>query len=322
MELRVGVVGVGVMGTYHAQVYAGLPGVKLVGVADPDPFRRMIVEQDLEVAAYESAEDLLGRVQAVSIASPTSFHYAQAKMFLQNGVHVLVEKPITRTLNEARELMALSESQNRVLQVGHIMRFYRAIGDLPRLVNKPWVLEARRLGNNRRIRDIGVVLDLMIHDIDLVMLLLRERPVRHSVVGHHVDGMDEYAQAVLDFPSGARAILTASRISPQAERSLTITQSGEVVRLDFNSDYTELAVHKSPKDETGVVYDGRTQVQVERTAIHNDNPLRRQLKHFVDRIQKGDPPLVTLEDDFKALEMALRLSQALYPEAVPELVRV
>lgn len=316
MELNVGVVGVGVMGTYHAQVYAGLPGVHLVGVADPDPFRQAAIEQDLEVPAFSAPEELLGKVQAVSIASPTSYHYVQARMFLEAGVHVLLEKPMTRTAHEARELVRVAEKRGLVLQVGHIVRFYRAVSDLMQLVHGPWVLEARRVGNNRRIRDIGVVLDLMIHDLDLVLLLLKERPSRYTVVGRQVDGLDEYAQAVLDFPSGARALFTASRISPLAERSLTITQPGEVLRLDFNSEYTELSLHRAPltaSDPDKAEPNGRTQVQVERTAFNNDNPLRRQLKHFVDRIQKGEPPLVTLEDDLLALELALELSAALQP---------
>lgn len=316
MELNIGVVGVGVMGTYHAQVYAGLPGVKLVGVADPDPFRQAAIEQDLEVPAFAAPEELLGQVQAVSIASPTSYHYAQARMFLEAGVHVLLEKPMTRTASEARELVRIAERNGLVLQVGHIVRFYRAVSDLMQLVHGPWVLEARRIGNNRRIRDVGVVLDLMIHDLDLVLLLLRERPSRYTVVGRQVDGLDEYAQAVLDFPSGARALFTASRISPMTERSLTITQPGEVLRLDFNSEFTELSLHRAPlgaPDPDKAEPNGRTQVQVERTAFNNDNPLRRQIKHFVDRIQKGEPPLVTLEDDLQALELALELSSALQP---------
>lgn len=316
MELKVGVVGVGVMGTYHAQIYAGLPGVKLAGVVDPDPFRQAAIVQDLEVPAYTNPEELLGQVQAVSIASPTSFHFSQAKMFLEAGVHVLLEKPMTRTLEEARELVNIAERSGVVLQVGHIVRFYRAVSDLMNLVKKPWVLEARRMGNNRRIRDIGVVLDLMIHDLDLVLLLLKERPSRFSVMGRQVEGLDEYAQAVLDFPSGARALFTSSRISPQSERSLTITQPGEVLRLDFHSEFTELSLHRAPPtqpDPDKAEPNGRTQVQVERTAITNDNPLRRQLKHFVDRIQKGEAPLVTLEDDLLALELALELAATLQP---------
>ena len=316
MELNIGVVGVGVMRTYHAQVYAGIPGVRLVGVSDPDPFRQAAIEQDLEVPAFTNPEELLGKVQAVSIASPTSLHYQQARMFLEAGVHVLVEKPMTRTMHEARELVRISEKNDLVLQVGHIVRFYRAVSELKQLVSGPWVLEARRVGNNRRIRDIGVVLDLMIHDLDLVLLLLKERPNRYNVVGRQVEGLDEYAQAVLDFPSGARALFTASRISPLSERSLTVTQPGEVLRLDFNSEFTELSLHRAPpsiEDPDKVEPNGRTQVQVERTAIHNDNPLRRQLKHFVDRIQKGEPPLVTLEDDLLALELALELSAAMQP---------
>lgn len=314
MELKVGVVGVGVMGTYHAQIYAGLPGVRLVGVADPDPERRRVIEQDLEVPAYPEAEALLGQVQAVSIASPTLLHYPQVRMFLQAGVHVLVEKPMTPTLPQAKELVNLAAQEGLVLQVGHVMRFYKAVNELPRMLKRPWVLETRRLGNNRRIRDIGVILDLMIHDLDLVLLLLRQRPHRYSVVGQEVDGLDEYANAVLDFPSGARAVLTASRVSPQTERSLSLTQDGEVIRLDFGSEYTEVATHRFPaKYREYSNGNGRVQEQVERTSILNDNPLRRQLKHFVDRIQKGTPPLVTLEDDLLALELALELTRSLKP---------
>lgn len=313
MELKVGVVGIGVMGTYHAQIYAGLPGVRLVGVADPDPERRRAIEQDLEVPAYPEAEALLGKVQAVSIASPTLVHYPQVRMFLQAGVHVLVEKPITPTLSQAKELVNLAAQEGRVLQVGHVMRFYKAVNELPRMLKQPWMLETRRLGNNRRIRDIGVILDLMIHDLDLVLLLLRERPYRYSVVGQEVDGLDEYANAVLDFPSGVRAVLTASRVSPQSERSLSLTQDGEVIRLEFASEYTEIAIHRFPAKYHDPGGNGRVEEQVERMAIQNDNPLRRQLKHFVDRIQRGTPPLVTLEDDLLALELAIELTRALKP---------
>lgn len=317
-ELKVGVVGVGVMGSYHAQVYAGLPGVELVGVADPDPERREEIEQDLEVRSYSRAEELLGKVQAVSIASPTSLHYAQTRMFLEAGVHVLVEKPMTASLPEARELAGLSERQGLVLQVGHIMRFYRAVAELPRLVNQPWVLESRRVGNNRRIRDIGVILDLMIHDLDLVLLLLRERPSRYSVFGRTLDGLDEYAHAVLEFPSGARAVLTASRVSPEPERSFTITQAGEVIRLDFsNGPFTEISVHKTANGLVPAASETSNKVRVERSSLHNDNPLRRQLKHFVDRIVKGDPAAVTLEDDILTLELALELTRSLQLAMVP-----
>jgi predicted dehydrogenase len=310
VELRVGVVGVGVMGTYHAQNYAGLPGVRLVGVADPNPLRRRAIEQELEVPAFPEAELLLGQVDAVSIASPTSLHFAQAKMFLQAGVHVLLEKPMTSSLPEARHLVALAEERGLILQVGHIMRFYRAISELTRMAHSPWFLEARRMGNNRRIRDIGAILDLMIHDLDLALLLLKEWPVRWSVVGQQLEGLEEHAHAVLDFPSGARAVFTASRISPQLERSFTVTQQAEVIRLEFNSDHTEVAVHRLIKGESN---DEREQVRVERTSFLNENPLRRQLRHFVDRIVKGRPPFVTLEDDLRALELALLLSEELKP---------
>ncbi|AEB11096.1 Gfo/Idh/MocA family protein [Marinithermus hydrothermalis] len=307
-ELNVGVVGVGVMGTYHAQIYAGLPGARLVGVADPDPLRRQVLERDLEVPAYADPYALIGKVDAVSVASPTSLHYEHVKTFLEAGVHVLVEKPMVPRLEEARHLAALAERKGLVLQVGHIMRFYRAVEEMPRLLRNPIVIEARRVGNNRRIRDIGVILDLMIHDLDVLLLLLRERPRRWQVVGHHLGAVEEYAHAVLEFPSGTKAVLTASRLSAQAERSLAITQEDEVIRMDFTNDpYTEVSIYRAAGEQNG-----KTEVQVARTSIHNENPLRRELKHFIDRILRGVEPIGTLEDDLTTLEIALALRQSLH----------
>lgn len=309
-ELKVGVVGVGVMGTFHAQVYAGLPGVKLVGVADPNPERLRAIERDLEVPGFLEAEDLLGRVDAVSIASPTSWHYRTTRPFLERGIHVLVEKPLAPSLAESEALAALSAASGTVLQVGHIMRFYKAVERLPELIKLPIAIEARRMGNTRRVKDIGVILDLMIHDIDLLLLLLREQPSSWHVAGRRYGEHEEYAHAVLEFPSGVQAALTASRVSAQSRRLLTITQPDGVVEMDFTNDpYTEVSIYRAEGEQNG-----KTEVQVSRVSIHNENPLRREIKHFLDRIQRGAAPVGTLEDDLTTLRIALALREELARE--------
>lgn len=306
-ELKAGVVGVGVMGTYHARIYAGLPGVRLVGVADPSAKRRTALSEELEVVAHADPLAMVGGLDVVTIAAPTSKHFELVRAYLNGGVHVLVEKPMASDLIQAQALAALAERHGLILQVGHIMRFYQAVEELPRLIDRPITLEARRMSGTRRIQDIGVILDLMIHDLDLFLLLLKSRPTSWHVVGYRIGEHEEFAHAVLNFPGDVKAMLTASRISPLIERSLTITQPREVVRLDFTKDpYTEISIHRAVGETNG-----KSQMQVERTSIQNENPLYREIKHFADRVQKGLDPLATLEDDLQALELALTLQDAL-----------
>jgi predicted dehydrogenase len=313
-RIRVGVVGVGVMGSYHANVYAALPGVALAGIVDPDSIRRAVICDDLSVAGFSSHADLIGRTDAVSIAAPTSVHYQIARDLIEAGIHVMIEKPIATTVEEAEDLAERARRRGVVLQVGHIMRFYPAVRDLPRLVRDPVFIEARRIGSARRIVDVGVTLDLMIHDIDLILSVVRSPLLHAQAQGVAVTGPHEdLAHAQLRFQNGCLASLTASRISPFNERSLQFTRAGEAIRLDFtNEPSTEVSAFRAgPAGSEG------GPVTVERFMVHNDNPLRGELRHFIDRIRLNQPPIGTVDDDLRALRVALQLRAGMHLEVRP-----
>jgi len=235
--LSVAVVGFGVMGRHHANVYAALPGVDLVAVVEPDAIRRSAAAELYGCATFADLEGLLaaGRMDAASVASPTSTHHALTSRLLSSGIHVLVEKPVATQVSEARGLAALSRRHGVVMQVGHITRFYKAVQQLRREVRRPYLIEARRLTPTARIRDVGVILDLMIHDIDIVLGLVDSPVADVSVAGHALNGtpFEDVAAAQITFANGCIARFLASRVAPDAERSLVVAEAERTYRLDF-----------------------------------------------------------------------------------------
>ena len=220
--LRAAVVGVGYLGRFHAQKYAAIDGVQLVAVADPGEAARQNVARETGCRAEADWRALLGKVDLVSIATPTPYHYEVAKAFLEAGAHVLVEKPITTTVAEAKDLIAVAAANGRLLQVGHLERFNPAVLALDGLLTRPRFLESHRLAPFKaRGTDVSVVLDLMIHDIDLVQHLVGQPLVEVSAVGAQVFSDDlDIANARLTFADGCVANVTASRVSMKMERKL------------------------------------------------------------------------------------------------------
>ncbi len=315
--LRVAVVGAGVMGRYHANVYGVLPDTELVGIVEPDARRRREAGERYGCAVYADVDDLLGatQVDAASVAAPTSTHHPLVHQLLSAGVHVLVEKPVATEVAQARELAQLSRETGLVLQVGHITRFFRAVERLRAEVRAPYLIEARRLTPNGRIRDVGVVLDLMIHDIDIVLGLVPERVVEVAVAGHTLgDGPHEdVCAAQVRFEGGCVARFLASRVAPDAERSLVVAEARQTYRLDFAKEpHTEMAVYRPAPPEPGPDANGApsssgTHVLVDRQVIFEDNPLRKELVHFVARIRGSTAFIGTLEDDIRSLSLATEL---------------
>jgi len=302
--LNVAVVGAGVMGTYHAALYAAMPKANLVGVVDPDPERRSQINAAFGCKTYAHIDDLLAEqyIDAASVAAPTSLHYPLAKRLLQAGVHVLVEKPVAANLHQALELVELSKRLGLVLQVGHITRFYRTVRDLSSQVRDPYLIEARRLTPSARIKDVGVILDLMIHDIDIILRIIDSPVESVAVAGHCLNGShyEDVAAAQILFENGCIARLLASRVAPDSERSLVINEPNQTLRLDFANDpHTRITLYRSMADNGAA--------QVERRAVDEDNPLRIELEHFLARIVRAAPPIGTLEDDLRSLELATRL---------------
>ncbi len=318
--LRVAVVGTGVMGRHHATNYASLPHVVLAAVVDPDPHRREAARASFDCRSYATVSELLvaEQIDAASVAVPTSQHYLVARQLLEAGTHVLVEKPVATDVAQAQELADLSQRQGLVLQVGHITRFYRAVQLLSEQVREPYLIEARRLVSYTRIKDVGVILDLMIHDLDIVLRLMPTAPTHIAVSGHVLNGspFEDVAAAQITFEGGCIARFLASRVAPDPERSLVVSERRQTMRLDFAKEpYTEIAIYRSPAggSDTG-------HVRVDRHVVQEDNPLRKELENFLARIRRDAEPIGTLEDDLRSLALASRLLQDMNLARSPVLV--
>lgn len=327
--LRVAVIGAGVMGRHHINVYQQLPDVQVVGVVEPDSHRAREISSSFGVQTYPTVDALLaaGRVDAASVAAPTSTHHPITHHLLRSGVHVLVEKPVATRVEDAQDLASFSRAQGLVLQVGHITRFFRAVERLRQEVGEPYLIEARRLSPNGRIQDVGVVLDLMIHDIDIVLGLVRQPVVDIAVAGHIVNGgpHEDVCAAQVRFADGCIARFLASRVAPDAERTLVIAEAGRTFRVDFGKEpHTEMTVYE-PAPARSNREDGSSvlasHVLVDRQVVFEDNPLRKQLSHFLARVRGMAQPIGTLDNDIASLSLAQELLDRLRQQQDAQLAR-
>lgn len=312
-RVRVAVIGAGVMGRHHASNYLALPGAELVAVVDPDPVARATAERLFGCTAYPDCASMLAArdIDAASVVAPTSLHHRLTLQLLDAGVHVLVEKPVATSVGEATSLAIRSRERGLVLQVGHITRFFRAVQLLGERVRSPYLIEARRLSPYARIKDVGVILDLMIHDIDIVLGLVPSTIAEVAVAGHVIDDAlhEDVAAAQIVFENGCIARFLASRVAPDAERTLVVAERERTYRVDFlREPHTEIAVYQARLDR-----EGDTHVRTDRQVVHEDNPLREELSHFLERIADGAPPIGTLDDDLRSLRVATELIDRLRP---------
>ena len=304
-RLRCAVVGAGYLGRFHAQKYAGLARCELVGVADPSAAARERIGTELGVATHADYRDLLGRVDAVSVATPTTLHHEVARDFLQAGAHVLVEKPITATAAEARELIAIAAERRRVLQVGHLERFNPVIVAAAGELAGPRFIESNRLAPFKaRSTDVSVVLDLMIHDIDLIEDIVRSPIATIDAVGAPVftDEID-IANARIRFANGCVADVTASRISLKSERKLRVFQADAYLSIDLQQKLLTI-VRRPAIIEAGVM----PSVAVEERSFEQGDALLSEIEAFLDAIEQGGRPVVSGEDGLRALETATRIA--------------
>ena len=301
--LRVGVVGVGRLGRFHAQKYLNLPDVEVVGVADISHRRADRVAEELGVEALYDHRDLIGRVDAVSVAVPTLDHFAVASDFLAAGVHVLLEKPITRTLEEADGLIALADRNKLVFQVGHLERFNPAMVAASAHTGRPLFVEANRISPfPARGTDVDVVLDLMIHDIDLVLNLVGSEPTWvHAVGVPVVTPRVDIANARLEFDTGCVANLTASRISVKVERKFRIFQRDAYFSIDFGGHQVTLA-RRLPADSSGL-----PNITAEQLEVPAEDALQSQISDFIESVRQGRSPSVSGRDGRRALAVALTI---------------
>lgn len=306
--VRAAVIGVGYLGRFHAQKYAALESVELVGVVDADESRARAVAEEVGTTAFTDHGALLDRVDVVSIVVPTRFHHAVAAECLNRGVHVLVEKPITTTLEEADDLIRLAAEQDLVLQVGHLERFNAAVRGLAELVGTPMFIESNRLAPfNPRGADVSVVLDLMIHDIDIIQSLVRSplEKIDASGVGVLTNEID-IANARLGFANGCVANVTASRVSLKTERKMRFFQRDTYVSVDFQE--RTLAVFQKGEGE---MYPGVPNITSSQYSLDQQDPLREEIAAFIASVRNNTTPLVTGEDGLRALETAIRIGDLL-----------
>lgn len=303
--LKVGIVGVGHLGRHHARLLAGIAGVHVVGVADLMAERARAAVAGTAAEALTDYRDLLGRVDAVSIAVPTVDHLAIARPFLERGIAVLVEKPMAASVAEASEMLALAERSGAVLAVGHTERFNPAIAAALPILRTPRFIEVHRLsGFPERSLDIDVIFDVMIHDLDIILAVDRTDVVGVEAVGVPVlTPKIDICNARVKFASGCIANITASRISRDKVRKVRCFQPDMYVSVDYAAQELDVWRLRPRPGERPAIEGGPVEVA-------KDEPLKRELEDFVDAVRTGRAPGVTGRDGVRALQLATRVAEA------------
>lgn len=314
-KIKVGVVGVGHLGSLHAKMFSEIQGVEFVGVYDIDEAKNKNVAHEFNVKAFRNLDELLDDVDAVSIATPTSTHFEIGKAAVEKSIHTFIEKPITGTVEEAEKLLRLALNNGTKIQVGHIERFNPALLALENYHLKPMFIESHRLSQfNPRGTDVAVVLDLMIHDIDIILSLVRSPVEKIDANGVAVisDNID-IANARIQFQNGCVANVTASRISQRKMRKMRLFQRDAYISLDFSEGLAEVfrlvdASNKEikPTMMLGQIDAGKVKRNIvyEQPEVKEINALKCELEFFIRSIQENSEPLVTAEDGKRALEVA------------------
>jgi len=307
-KLRAGVIGVGNLGQHHARIYAGLKNdVELVGVADADEARAREIAKKNGTEAFIDYRILLERIEAVSVAVPTRLHHAVGRACLERGVHMLMEKPITSTLAEADELLALAKEKKVILQVGHIERFNPVMRAILKMNLRPLFIEVQRLGPfSPRTADVGVVFDLMIHDIDIVLLLKGEMPVRIEAVGSPVFTENEdMAHARLEFADGCLVNLAASRITRGKTRKIFIYCADRYIAADYMRQ--NAVVFRLKEGRKGG--DMMERISTARASTKKEEPLKLEILSFIQSVRSGSEPEVSGEKARAALAIATKVAE-------------
>lgn len=305
--IKAAVVGTGVQGERHAQKFAALNGSELVGVVDSDAERASAVAQSLGAEAFTDYRDLIGKVGAVALASPTSTHFEIASTLLENGIHLLIEKPIATTVEEGRELVRLADKHGLILQVGHQERFNPAVLAIADHIRNPLFIESNRIAPYRpRALDVSVVLDLMIHDIDLIHSFVRSPMESVDAVGRRIFSESiDVANARIRFANGCVANVTSSRVSMKTERSLRVFQSDEYVSADLHNK----TVTQITKKGDGPV-SGPEDVTIDKSEFGESDAMMVQTEAFLKSIAGGPPPLVSGQTATEALATAAAITRA------------
>lgn len=298
---NVAVVGVGHLGKWHAQKYLALKDrCTLVAISDQRVEHGEALSREWGVSYYQDPKDLIGKVEAVTIAANTPAHFELGRLFLSNGIHVHMEKPLTTTSREGIELCELADKNGLILQVGHIERFNPALVSARSKMKKPLFIECHRLAPFKpRSLDVDVVLDVMIHDLDVILSLVKSDPIKVSAVGTPVITKKvDIANARVEFASGTVANITASRVSQNSQRKFRIFQQDQYLSVDFNSSEVNLLT------KTGEWKDGEIPLDAEAWNLEKSDALLLETESFLDAVQKKQKVVVSGWDGLKALQLA------------------
>jgi len=308
-KCRAAVVGVGYLGNFHVQKYLALENVELVALVETDPERRADVEEKYKIKTYPKVDEILQMVDLVSIVVPPKYHFPIAKSCLDAGIHVLLEKPVTETVGEAEALIIAAKENNVVFQVGHLERFNPAVIALKEKVTVPRKIHAERLAPYKaRGTEVNVVLDLMIHDIDIILSLMPGEIDSIQASGRSVVSGDiDIAHAKIVFSNGCLVELSASRANQDQVRAMTIQQENSYVSVDYLNH--EMVVGSIAAD--GKTSERKEDAFVTKTAVGKDI-LMTEIQSFVAAVENGHSPAVTGEDGKRALEVAIEISRAIY----------
>lgn len=318
-RIKVGVIGVGHLGEHHTRIYSELPRAELIGIYDMDLKKARSKAEKYKTAYFEELDNLIQKVEAISLVVPTSSHYEVAKKVLNQGIHILIEKPITETVQQAEELIRIAKQKNLTLQVGHIERFNPALKAIENIKLKPKFIESHRLSSFvERGTDVAVILDLMIHDLDLILYLVKDKIKSVEAAGVSViTQTEDIANARITFENGCVANITTSRISARPMRKLRIFQKNAYFSLDLleksaetyrlvEAEDKEAFMEKTVIGQIPLEKTGKT-VIYEKPAIKKEDMLTSELSSFLQAVATKIPPLVTGEQAKEALELALRI---------------
>jgi len=296
-KLKMAVLGVGHLGKEHARILSNLPQVELVGLVDIDISRAREIGEKYRVKGYDNVDKIIDRIDAATVVVPTDKHYELAAGLLESGKSVLVEKPITTNVEQAAELVRLAGKKGMLLQVGHVERFNPIVQDLARLVQQPRFIEIHRLSPfTPRGTEVGVVLDLMIHDIDIVLAIVKDSIKKIDAIGVNVlTSFEDIANARITFQNGCVANLTASRVSPERMRKIRIFEPSVYTSVDYY------------QQEGVCFYKHGNKILKRIMEVGKDEPLKLELQDFIRSVLEGTPPQVSGEDAAAALEAAEKI---------------
>ena len=307
-KFNVIIIGIGRMGQFHLNVIKQINSINLSGIYDSNESHLNEICLKYNIYKFNSLDEAIDNCDAVIIASSTIYHFDIAKNAIEKGKHVLVEKPMTQTYEQAKELAVLVKERNIIFQVGHVERFNGAVQELYHIIEKPYLIEARRFSPfTPRITDVGVVFDIMIHDLDIVTSLVKKPIIKFSANGKRIKTNNEdIASALLEFEDKTIATISASRVTQEKIRTLSISTEDAYLILDYSTQDIEIHRQASSKSNIkismGINY--KQESIIERVFIHRDNPLKLEDEHFANCILGKDSRFVSIEDDVNTIKLA------------------